>query len=275
MSMTSSVSLPDPSRRGLPPLRTLIPLLLAGAALLFPVERGLEAQESGHEWEFETELGGSLFFGNRQQSQVNTRAEVGLVNALFESTASGQFTYGVATDSEGISQVNRRSWRLRSSVDLRPEGTWRPYVSGQAESVFERRIALRYDVGTGVKYDRRIDRNNRIEFSLQVLGERTYRRGTTSGTEDQGSVGRWSSDLRIRRTFVDDRLGIDLRNAYRPVFDELGNFVLSSRNAFTIDLTEVLGLRFTVQTEYDSRATDRGADTNLDGQVQLAVVATF
>lgn len=89
------------------------------------------------------------------------------------------------------------------------------------------------------------------------------------------SLGRWSSDLRVRRTLLSDRLGIDFRNQCRPVFDELGNLVLSSRNAFTVDLTEVVGLRFTIQTEYDSGARERGADTNWDGQIQFGVVASF
>jgi len=250
-------------------------VVLACVALAGVVPRALHAQSEGNQWEVETELGGSVFFGNRQQSQVNMRTEVELANSLFESLLEGRFTYGVATDGDGVSQVNRRSWLLRSSVDLRPESRWRPFVSGQAESVFERRIALRYDAGTGIKYDNRIDRDNRVEFSMAIIAERTYRRGDTSSGAEQVSLGRWSSDLRVRRTFLSDRLGIDFRNQYRPVFDELGNFVLSSRNAFTVDLTEVVGLRFAVQTEYDSGARERGADTNLDGQIQLGVVASF
>jgi len=252
-----------------------VTVALACFALVACLPMALHGQPGGNQWEVETELGGSVFFGNRQQSQVNTRTEVELANSLFESLLEGRFTYGVATDGDGASQVNRRSWLLRSSVDLRPEGRWRPFVSGQAESVFERRIQLRYDAGSGIKYDNRIDRDNRVEFSVAIIAERTYRRGDESSAGDQVSVGRWSSDLRVRRTFLANRLGIDFRNQYRPVFDELGNFVLSSRNAFTVDLTEVVGLRFTVQTEYDSGARERGADTNLDGQIQLGVVASF
>lgn len=155
---------------------TIFAVVLACAALAACVPGALHAQWEGTQWEVETELGGSIFFGNRQQSQVNTRNEVELVNTLFESLLEGRFTQGVATDGDGVTQLNRRSWLLRSSVDLRPEGRWRPFVSGQAESVFEGRIALRYDAGTGIKYDNRIDRDNRVEFSVAILAERTYRR---------------------------------------------------------------------------------------------------
>jgi hypothetical protein len=257
--------------------RLLIAAALAlSCGTLMPADR-ISAQAPGTQLEVQTEFGGTVLFGNRQQSLVTTRTEIDFVNWAFESSNEFRFTYGVAQDSEGVSQLNRRSWVVRTSMDLRPEGRWRPFVSGRAESVFERRIALRYDAGSGIKYDNRIDRNNRIEFSMAVLAERTYRRGDTNASSalDQVSLGRWSSDLRIRRTFFDDRLGIDFRNQYRPVFDALGNYVFVSRNSFTMDLTEVLGLRFSFQSEYDSGARERGADTNHDGQIQVTVIASF
>jgi hypothetical protein len=193
-----------------------------------------------------------------------------------ESSLDARFTYGESTDGEGVTEVNRRSWLADSTLDFRPEALWRPYMTGRVESALERRIDRRYQGGVGIKYDNRIDRDNRIEFSLGVLAERTRRIVTSSSTVPEGTnLGRLSSELRIRRTFASDRFGIDLQNAYRPVFDALGNFVVTSRNAFTLELTEVFGLRFTHVSNYDSGAVDRGAETNHDGELQLAVVAQF
>ena len=265
--------MPDHFRRGLPLLGSILLLASAGTAA---AQEAATGEADNRSWEFEVEVGGTLFFGNRDQSIVATRTEIAWADANVESTVDLRFTYGESTDGEGVSEVNRRSWLVDSALDFRPGGLWRPFVTGRAESALERRIDRRYQGGVGVKYDNRIDRDNRTEFSLGVLAERTYRISTsTPSSDDRGDVGRLSSELRIRRTFISNRIGIDLQNAYRPVFDALGNFVLTSRNAFTLELTEVFGLRFSHQSNYDSGAKDRGADTNHDGELQISVVARF
>jgi hypothetical protein len=241
---------------------------------VFMAPGSVHGQDEADNWSVEVELGGSIFFGNRPQTQFTTKTEVESTQNLFESGTAFEFTYGVSEDEFGRSTVNRRSWVARSSLDFRPDDIWRPFVSGRMESSFERRIDRRYDAGVGVKYDRQTNRDNRVEFSLQLLAERTYPRGGAISAED-GSLARWSSNLRVRRTFVADRLALDLRSDYRPVFDAFGNFTYTSQNAFTVTLTEVVALRLNFKYQYDSGAVDRGARTNRDGQVQLSIVARF
>lgn len=229
-------------------------------------------------WSVEGQLGGSFFFGNRDQTNFSTRAEIERADSLFESTTEFRFLYGTQTDDEGVTSVSARSWGAASQLDFRPEAPWQPFVGGSIESSFERRIALRYDTGAGFKVSFRGEdgSRNRVDFSVSILAERTYARETADqDREDEVSLTRWSSTFRVRRGFFDDRLYLDTNNRYRPVFDSFATFRLNSDNSLSYELTEVVALRFSVQTEYDSRAVERGADTNYDGRTEVSVVARF
>ncbi|CAN5678884.1 hypothetical protein BH23GEM11_BH23GEM11_08130 [soil metagenome] len=264
-----------------PPLRRrsgrLRPLV-SGLLLVVGLATGGEdanAQNQNRDWNAEGELWGNFFFGNREQTQVSSRVLVERADSLFESASEFRFAYGEATNRDGIREVNRRNWAASASLDFRPTERYRPFVSGRMESAFERRIALRYNAGAGfrVSWDR--DRRNRVDLSASILAERTYAREEGRGTEDDVGLARWSSNLRIRRAYWDNRFSLDSNNSYRPVFDSFGNYTLSTRNAFSYNLTEVVALRLTVITDYDSGAQDRGAETNRDGQIQVTVVARF
>jgi hypothetical protein len=246
-------------------------------ASLIAVTSPAAAQEQNRalDWRIETEIGGSLYFGNRPQSQFSTTTSVKRIASRFDAGTNLYFTVAVAEDNEGEVALNRRTWGIENTVDLRPHGVWRPFVTSRVQSSFERRIDLRYDGGIGVKVDHETDRNNRTEFSVAILAERTFERGASGADGDIGTLVRWYSDLRLRRTFVDDRVGIDLRNSYRPVFDAFGNYTFSSQNAFTLGLNDTLAFRLNMRGDYDSRAEARGASTNLDTSVTFSVVATF
>jgi hypothetical protein len=232
-------------------------------------------QERTPGWEFETELGGSLYFGNRPQSQFATTFSMDRTSLGFDAGTDFRFTVAVAEDSDGEVAMNRRSWGIENTLGLRPDGTWQPFLTTRVESSFERRIDLRYDGGIGIRVDHETDRNNRTEFSVALLAERTFERGSAGDMGEIGTLARWYSDMRVRRTIVSDRVAIDLRNSYRPVFDAFGNYTLSSQNAVTFGLNDTLGFRFNLRGDLDSRAKDRGARTNLDTQLTFSVVATF
>jgi hypothetical protein len=254
-------------------LRDLVMTVVVLLAAWSTAPEDAAAQE--RDWKAEGELGGNLFFGNRQQSQLSSRILVERADSLFESSSEFRFAYGEVTDRDGVRQVNRRNWSAAASLDFRPMERWRPFVSGRMESAFERRIALRYNAGAGMRMSWVRNRRNRVDLSASILAERTYAREDGRGTEDDVGLARWASTVRVRRSYFGDRLSVDSNNSYRPVFDSFGNFTLSTRNAFSYDLTQVVALRFTVITDYDSGAIERGAETNRDGQVQVTVVARF
>ncbi len=253
-------------------IRWLLPALVAG--LLLAGSPGA-ASAQARDWKAEGELGGNFFYGNREQAQLSSRILVEKADSLFESQSVFRFNYGEATNRDGVREVNRRNWSAAASLDFRPTERYRPFVSGRMESAFERRIALRYNAGAGFRVSWTRDRQNRIDLSASILAERTYAREGGGTSEDDVGLARWSSDLRIRRSYFSDRISLDSNNSYRPVFDSFGNFTLSTRNAFSYNLTEVVALRFTLVTDYDSGAVERGAETNRDGQVQVTIVARF
>lgn len=251
----------------------------AGVAVSLLALPALESSGSlsaqANPWQVEGEVGGSVFWGNRAQTQLASRLEFERADSLYESSTEFRFTYGEAEGSDGIKQVNRRSWLAASQLDFRPEERLRPFVSGRVESALERRIDLRYNAGAGMKLEFQRDRNNRVDLSAAILAERTYARDVAGVESDDVSLARWSSSMRVRRTFFEDRLSMDSDNAYQPVFDSFGNFTFRSRNAVSFGLSQSVALRTTYLTEYDSGAKDRGARTNSDGQVQMSIVVRF
>lgn len=256
------------------PIRTLAFVVVAVLPLLFPPV--LEGQRTP--WQVEAQVGGSFFFGNRDQTNFSTRGGIERADSLFESATEFRFNYGTQTNDAGETSISARSWTAGTELDFRPGERWVPFVSGTMESSFERRIALRYDTGAGLKmsFQDPDNRRNRIDFGLQILAERTYARDEGGGSvPDEVSLTRWSSNFRLRRQIFDDRLYIDSNNSYRPVFDSFGTFRMSSNNSFSYDLTEVIALRFSVRANYDSRQRDRGADTNYDGRSEISIVASF
>lgn len=269
----SALAPPARGAAGLPTVSALWVLSVVFLGVLLPAPGA--AQAGSDEWKVEGELGGSFFFGNREQVQFATRAEVERADSLFESATELRFAYGEAENQDGVREVNRRAWMAATALDFRPNERWRPFVSGRIESSFERRIALRYNAGTGVRLSWERDRRNRVELSVAVQAERTFAREEAVTEVDEVSLARLSSSVRVRRTFFTDRLALDSQTSYRPVFDSFGNFTLSNRNAISYDLTQVLAIRYSILADYDSGARARGARTNRDGQMQLTLVARF
>lgn len=259
-----------------PPNSLLLLLLVGIFAGSLGVPEAILAQRNP--WNVQAQLGGSFFFGNRDQTHFSTRAGIERADSLFESSTEFRFLYGTSTNDDGVTSVSARSWVASSQLHFRPDARWQPFVSGSIDSSFERRIALRYDTGAGIKMAFRgtDNRSNRVDFSVAILAERTYaREGASGGTPPEVSLTRWSSSLRLRRAILDGRLRLDTNNSYTPVFDSFGNYRLSSSNSLFYDLTEIVALSFNVRTSYDSRARSRGARSNHDGRSEVSVIARF
>jgi hypothetical protein len=258
--------------------------LLLLVAMAFPGV-GLEGQDRN--WAVEGELGGSFFFGNRDQTNFATRAEGERADSTVESRAQVNFLYGTETNDDGVTQVNARSWSAAVELNLRRHALWQPFIGGGVESSLERRIETRYEGGAGVKLSYRDDENprNRVDFSVSLRGERTLPRAPDPDPDADPdepllvppveTLTRWSSDFRFRRGIMGNRVLLDFQQAYRPAVGVFGDFRFDSRNTVSYELTEVVALRFGVRAEYDSRARDRGAEKNYDGRTEVSVVARF
>ena len=225
------------------------------------------------EWDAEAELGGSLFFGNQSQTVFTSRGFVEREHPNVESSLEGRFNFGRATDDDGEAFVSRRSWKGEGEVDLLPDGRLNPTFSGSVEKSLERRIALRYDVGGGMRATFvRTDRS-RAEATVQFMAEQT--RAREDDHEGDGITARWSSRVRLSRELADGRMELRNDTRFRPAWDDLRDFTLTARNVLSLELTDQVLLRFTLLNEYDSGAVARGARTNNDGQLQITLVAEF
>jgi hypothetical protein len=262
--------------------RPTLHLSLVAVALLLAttvVPQDAEAQRA--RTNISANLGGDFSFGNRDQTNFSTRGGISRADSLFESSTSFRYNYQTRTNDEGETRVSRRAWTADAELSFRPRERWQPVVTGEVHSSYERRIALRYDTGAGVKMshqDPDNPRRNRIDVSLTVLAERTYARERSGGAALDGvdvSLTRWSGNIRVRRDVLGDRFSIDSRNSYRPVFDSFGRFRVQSINSIDYSLTDTFVLGFEVRTNFDSTAKERGANKNYDGYTEISLGARF
>lgn len=247
-------------------LASLVPVLLFAAP-----SSGIAQAE----WGVEGELGASLFFGNTSQTTLNTRLATERADSSYELSAIASFNYGEAENDVGEEFVVKRSWEVEGSFDWRPYGRWSPFLFGQGQSSLERRIDFRYNAGGGAKYTFTRDEEDRLDLSLALLAEQTFARDEAGVDADESVLARWSARLRYRQSISDGDVTFSTQNFYRPVFGDYGDYVVESRSSFSYALSEIVTLRLSFLDTYDSRAEDRGAETNNDGQLLFSVLASF
>lgn len=255
--------------------RTLTSLLILTGFLALGDGARLNAQEG--DWEVETEVAASLYFGNTSQTTINTQLSTSRADSAYDLSSAATFAYGEAENSRGESFVAKRAWDVEASLDWAPSARLSPFAFGQGESSFERRIDFRYNVGGGGKYTFVRNDESRLDLSLALLGEQTFTSGevSTSAGSDQEVLARCSLRLRGRRELADGDVILSSRNYYRPVLGEYDDYVLETRNSISYALSEVVSLSFSFLDTYDSEAVARGAETNNDGQFLLGVIGRF
>jgi len=259
----------------------LFALLLTTSSLCPRSIFALALQDSDEAWEIETELGGAFFFGNRSQTTISTAFEATRADSASEVEIAAGFTYGESTDDDGVEIVTKRSWKLGAEYDGRPLASWSPFLSGEIESSFERRIDLRYTVGAGARYQVVRSERGRLGLTLSLLAEQTFPAETDEDRFDDELLARWSLAARAQRSWDDGRLTFSTENDYRPELDRVNeaqpcwNLVGASKSSLAFRVTEIVSLKLTLVDTYDSRSVERGADTNNDGRFLISVLAQF
>jgi hypothetical protein len=228
------------------------------------------AQETGP-WKIEGEIGASLFFGNTSQTTVGTRVAAARADSAREVAVDGIFTYGEASDPDGESFVNKRSWAAGATYDHRPYARWSPFALGRVESSYEKRIELRYNVGAGAKLRLLVNERSRADVSVALLAERTNPADVVS--EKPELLARWSARARASRSFGDGRISLGSESSWRPRVERIADFTCVTTNTLSLPLSERVGLKLTFVDSYDSEAEGRGARSNNDGQLLLSVLS--
>lgn len=262
---------PGPFPGSRPRQGVVLPILVL---LLLPAAP-LRAQEGNQRarFRFETELGASLFFGNTEQVTFTNRSELSRADSAAEFSVGWDITYGEATDEEGVTFVNRRSWAAVTSVDLRPHGRLSPFLFGTLEASLQKRIDRRFSGGAGAKLTF-VDSDDALaDLSAAALLERTV--PLADGPVEPEVQARWSIRSRLRRSYDDDRLALTLEGLYVPAFDDLGDFTFRGSSSVAFALSSVVSLKLSFVDAYDSGARARGARTNNDGQLLFSILSRF
>lgn len=230
------------------------------------------------DWDVDSEVGASLFFGNTRQATLTSRGGASRTDSILEWASDLAFTYGEATNREGVEFVNKRSWAVGTSLDYKPKGASSPFLFGRVQSSHEKRIQLRYEAGVGGKLTVQRDPKGMVDFSVALLAERTIPSEDAAKPADRAkevTQGRWSARFRFRRSLQEGRVSLRSEMLYKPVFDQIGNYTVNSENSVAFALTDVVSLKLTFVDQYDSGALERGARTNNDGQLFFSVSSRF
>lgn len=268
--MRGNVSPPPGSVLSLP-VRAALLLCLLASILVGP----LQAQSGGARpgTRFETELGASMFFGNTEQLTFTNRSSLSQVDSTMEFSLNWNLTYGEATNEEGETFVNRRTWSAGSGLDFLPHSRVSPFLFGTLEYSLQKRIDQRFSGGAGGKVTFIRSPQALFDLSAAALVERTVPRDqAVSETE---LLARWSVRMRARRNFDDNRLTLSTENLYVPAFRDAGDFTFTSTSSISLAVSTRVSLRFSFVDSYDSGAIDRGARTNNDGQLLFSILTRF
>ena len=225
-------------------------------------------------WSAEGELGASVFFCATSQTTVATRAADERADSTYALSVQGAFAYGEGTEASGEDYVAKRDWKVEASVDWHPYGRLSPFLFSTVESSLQRQIDVRFNGGAGGKLTLRRDERSRMDVSVAILGEETRFRSRVDGESTETRV-RWSGRLRAEREVLDGRISLSTVNFYRPVVGEPGNFVFESQTGVGFRLSRVVTLKISLIDTYDSRAEERGAPSNNDGQLLFSVLSEF
>lgn len=246
--------------------------VLAIGCAVFP--GALFAQSGGLSGE--VEVGANLAFGNAEQAVLLASVGVERGDSVFELSLRSLFAYGEASNAEGESFVNKRSWELSASGDYLPEARISPFAIGRLLSSFEKKIDRRWEAGAGAKYTFVDDDITRIDVSGALLAERTTPRDLEAapvGVDDV--LARWSWRIRASKNLSEGRLTLKTTNFFRPEFGEWGSYTVSSTTSVAFRLNERVSLKLSFLDEYDTEAVLRGARKNNDGQLVFSVLSTF
>lgn len=249
-------------------------LILAAIAALPGALSSQESPEPDH-WKVEGEVGASVFFGSTSQTAVNTRLGLGTQDQPQEFQLDAAFIYGEVSTPEGLRRVHKRSWKVGSSLDALPDARFSPFIFGQAEGSWEKRIDLRYNLGAGGKLGLVTRQQGRLDLSISVLAERTLPSERAPETVDDQLDARWSTRLRGRRSLSEGRITLQTETHYQPRFNRADDFTFTSTSSLGFRLNDVVSLKLTFIDNYDSGAVERGARTNNDGQLFFSVLSAF
>lgn len=223
-------------------------------------------------WAAKGEVGGSAFFGNSSQSAFTSSLSGDVGRGLLRVGGRAGFAYGEASNEQGESFKNKQAWDVLARLDVEPGTAVGAFFQSKVESIFEKKIDLRYGAGAGGKL--RVGGDvMQAEFDLGLLVEKTVPEATTGLLEE--TVGKWTAGFRLKRGIDEGRVRFETATAIEPELQDPGVFTLTSRSSLAFQFSQRIGVQFSFVDSYDTEAEVRGARSNNDGQIFFGVVAAF
>ena len=232
----------------------------------------LPAHGQDKSWSAKAELGASVFFGNTSQVALTTSLSGNVKKSKIEVDGRAGYVYGQAANAEGVRTMNKKTWDGSGNLNLNTGGKFNGFLRGKVESIFEKKIDLRYNAGLGGRYQFQSNDTGRIEASLALLAEKTV----VAGVIKKGELGPvWSARFKLSRNLDGGRIKFDSDSTWEPTALGLSVFTLTSRNSIAFQVNQQVAISLSFVDAYDTRATGRGANGNNDGQIFFSLVSTF
>ncbi len=221
-------------------------------------------------------MGASLFFGATDQTTVATEVGLNRDSEDFEFQLENDlsFLYGEASDGEGESAVNKRSWKVAGQPGL-------PRVClGESLCVRER------PVQPGKENPQKVQSGDRGQahccwtrrcptWTWPPRSWWNRRSDPKRMTATEEWLGRWTGAVKFRRSFSGEKAVFEAGWSTTRSSSNWSNFTVEAQSSLAFRLSEVVSLKLSVQDNFDKQAKDRGAASNNDGRVLFSVLAAF
>ena len=123
------------------------------------------------------------------------------------------FAYGRAANEAGETVTNKRAWDMAVRLDFDPSSSAGAFLISKVESIFEKKIDLRYSAGAGGKYGIGGD-GTQAEFNLALLVEKTIPREEAGVPETV--VAKWAAGFRLERATDGGRVRFETETSVEP-----------------------------------------------------------
>ncbi len=236
----------------------------------------LAAQSAGSSprpkvWKGSVLANASYFFGNTQQQVIGADGKLARVDSSFGISTELQTVYGEASLNSQPRAVTKRTWLATATANFRPLAPVSSFVTGTFESNLEKRIASRYSLGAGAKWNIRQTDATDASFSVALSAEVTNPLDSTVHFPDE-RIARVSMLAKFQHSF-DDRFQITHSTSWQPSASGPSQYLVNTNTALQFKMNGTVSLSLTFADNYDSGAKSRGARTNNDGQMLFGVSA--
>ncbi len=246
-------------------------LLLSTAFLAVPALAQKDTSTKPKLWEGSALANASLFFGNTQQQVFGTDGKLARVDSAFGISAEVQGVYGEASLANGPRAVVKRTWTGTVTANVNPLAMVSSYVTAVYQSSLEKRIAERYSLGAGAKWNVRHTSETHASLSAGLAFEHTTPLDSTVKFPESG-IARVSVMAKFRHSF-DGRVVLTHSTSYEPSASGPAQYVIDTNTQLRYKMNGIVSLSATFTDDYDSGAMARGARSNNGGEMLFGVAA--